>query len=121
MIPKQQHGVEEHGCGGARSRSSQNGTNSVCAENVSLCENGQNVSRNVGRHGHNKKSKSEYLNRKSLPVASPEADDEDEDYHCGRNSVRDHRILEKYCHQNSKPTVGTTPSRKQWDYREGVS
>jgi cell division protein FtsI/penicillin-binding protein 2 len=107
-----QYSVEEH--------DSLNGT-AVCAESGRLYANGQCVSRTSGRHGTHKKSKSEYLNRKSVPIPSPEADDEDEDYYCGRNSNRGHRILEKYYRDNLRPTVGTTPSRKQWEYRKGVS
>jgi hypothetical protein len=56
-----------------------------------------------------------------MPVASPEADDEDEDYQFGRNSNRDHRTWDKYRQQNFKATVGSTPSRTRWNYREGVS
>ena len=113
--PKKQLGVEERCYGGSgRSTSSRYG---MCAESGSFCGSGQSVSRNLGRHGNHKKPKSVYFNRKSMPVASPEADDEDEDYHSNRN----HRILEKYYQKNSKPTVGITPSRIQRDYRKGVS
>jgi hypothetical protein len=112
--------VEEHATGGDRSRFSHNGT-TVCAESGSLYGNGQSVQLTSGRHGTHKKSKSEYLNRRSVPIPSPEADDEDEDYYCGRNSSKGHRILDKYYRENFRPTVGTTPTRKQWDYRKGVS
>jgi hypothetical protein len=108
--------VEEHATGGDGSRLSHNGT-AVCAE----YGNGQSVLLSSGRHGTHKKSKSEYLNRRSVPIPSPEADDEDEDYYYGRNSNRSRRILDKYYRENFRPTVGTTPSRKQWDYRKGVS
>jgi hypothetical protein len=112
--------VEEHDSGDDKSKLSHNGT-TVRAGSGSFYGNGQCVSRTSGRHGTYKKSKSEYLNRKSAPVPSPEADDEDEDYYCGRNSNRGHGILEKYYRENFRPSVGTTPSRKQWDYRKGVS
>jgi hypothetical protein len=114
--PKQQYGVEERG----RSKTSHNGT-APCAESGGLNGSGQNVPRTSGRHGTHRKSKSEYLNRKAVPVASPEADDEDEDYYCGRNSTRGHTLLDDYYRETFKPTVGTTPSRNQWDYRKGVS
>jgi hypothetical protein len=93
----------------------------LSAESGSLYGSAQSVSRNTSRHAIHKKSKSEYLNRKLMPVASPEADDEDEDYQCGRSTNRDHRIWDKYCQQNFRATVGPTPSRVRWDYREGVS
>jgi hypothetical protein len=111
--------VEELDSGADRSNSL-NGT-AVCAESGRMYGSGQCVSRTSTKHGTYKKSKSEYLNRKSGPIPSPEADDEDEDYYCGRNSNRGNRILEKYYRENFRPTVGTTPSRKQWDYRKGVS
>ena len=115
---KKQSGVEEHDCSvSGRSTLSHNG---MCAESGNVCDSGQSASRNSGRHGNHKKSKSD-LYRKFMPVASPEADDEDDDYHCARNSNRNHRILEKYYQKHFKPTVGITPSRIQWDYRKGVS
>lgn len=115
---KKQSGVEEHDCSGSgRSTLSHNG---MCAESGNVCDSGRSASRNSGRHGNHKKSKSD-LYRKSMPIASPEADDEDDDYHSARNSNRNHRILERYYQKHFKPTVGITPSRIQWDYRKGVS
>ena len=113
--PRKQFGVEEYGCG--RSTLSHNG---MCAVSGNVCDGGQSASRNSGRHANHKKSKSD-LYRKSMPIGSPEADDEDDDYHCARNSNRNHRILGKYYQKHFKPTVGTTPSRIQWEYRKGVS
>jgi hypothetical protein len=117
---KKQSGEEEHDCNGSgRSTLSHNG---ICADSGNVYDSGQSASRNSGRHGNHKKSKSD-LYRKSMPIASPEADDEDDDYHCARNSNKNHRILQKqkYYQKHFKPTVGLTPSRIQWDYRKGVS
>ena len=62
-----------------------------------------------------------YNVHKTFPVASPEADDEDEDYHVMKSYQRDQRSWEKYCMINSRPTAGMAPSRIQWEYRSGVS
>ena len=85
-----------------------------------LYGNGDSVSHG-GKYGINKKTKSDYVYRKAIPVASPEADDEDEDYHAMRNYQRDQRSWEKYCQINSRPTAGMAPSRIQWEYKKGVS
>ncbi|KAJ9587337.1 hypothetical protein L9F63_019142, partial [Diploptera punctata] len=119
-VPRKQYAVDEDDVD--INRSSRNGA--ITLTSGDLYGNGDSIPHkygDAGRYGINKKSKSDYVYRKSIPVASPEADDEDEDYHTMRNYQRDQRSWEKYCQINSRPTTATTPSRIQWEYSKGVS
>ncbi|PSN44071.1 hypothetical protein C0J52_11936 [Blattella germanica] len=118
-IPRKQYAVDEDD--DEPTRYSRNGTITYSSSGgrCDLYGNGDSASHKCsdsGKYANSKKSKSEYLYRKTVPVASPEADDEDEEY----NSNRDQRSWEKYCQLNSKPTSGMAPSRIQWEYRKGV-